>query len=52
MKNNNWIKDLKNAEYTSKVRLGQVEQSGKDVEALKEEKDSLISVNDKLSEDL
>jgi chromosome segregation ATPase len=52
MKNNNLIKDLKNAEYTEKVRNGQIEQASGEVETLKGETDSLGHINSKLGEDL
>jgi hypothetical protein len=38
MKNNNLLKDLKNAEYTQKLRTGQVEEADREVAALREEK--------------
>lgn len=52
LKNNNLVKSLKNAEYTSKVRGGQIEEADREVNALKEEKNSLNHINEKLSEDL
>lgn len=51
-KNNSLLKNLKNAEYTHKVRLGQVEQGEREVAGLKEEKDALAQINSKLAEDL
>lgn len=52
LKNNNLAKSLKSAEYTSKVRGGQIEEADREVSALKEEKDSLGHINEKLGEDL
>lgn len=52
IKNNNLVKNLKNAEYTSKVRGGQIEEADREVNALREEKNSLNHINEKLTEDL
>ena len=52
IKNNNHNKNLKNAEYTHKVRVGQVEEASREVKALKEENQSLGEINYKLAEDL
>lgn len=52
IKNNNFVKNLKNAEYTSKVRGGQIEEADREVNALREEKNSLNHINEKLGEDL
>jgi hypothetical protein len=52
MKNNNFAKSLKNAEYTHKVRTGQVEEGDREIQNLKGEKDSLATINNKLAEDL
>lgn len=52
IKNNNHVKNLKNAEYTHKVRVGQVEEAGREVKALREENQSLGEINYKLAEDL
>lgn len=52
LKNNNLLKSLKNAEYTSKVRGGQIEEAEREVAALKEERNSLGHINEKLGEDL
>ena len=52
IKNNNHVKSMKNAEYTHRVRVGQVEEAGKEVKELIEENQSLVGVNYKLAEDL
>lgn len=52
LRNNALAKDLKAAEYTQKVRTGQVEEAGREVEALRNEKEELGRINSKLSEDL
>ncbi len=49
IKNNNLIKALKNAEYTQKVRGGQIEEASRELAALKEEKNTLNHINAKLS---
>jgi hypothetical protein len=41
-----------NAEYTHKVRSGQVEEGDREIVNLKEEKESLATINNKLAEDL
>ena len=43
---------MKNAEYTHKVRVGQVEEATREVKALREENQSLGEINYKLAEDL
>ena len=52
IKNNNHNKNFKNAEYTHKVRVGQVEEASREVKGLKEENQSLGEINYKLAEDL
>jgi chromosome segregation ATPase len=52
VKNNNHSKNLKGAEYTFKVRAGQVEEASREVKALREENQSLGEINYKLTEDL
>ena len=52
IKNNNHVKNLKNAEYTQKVRVGQTEEAEREVKGLKEENQALNQVNVKLAEDL
>ena len=52
IKNNNHVKNLKNAEYTQKVRAGQAEEADKEVKGLKNETQSLNQINYKLAEDL
>lgn len=45
-------KDLKAAEYTQRVRAGQVEEAGREVDSLRGEKEELGRINSKLAEDL
>ena len=50
--NNGQAKNLKNAEYTHKVRLGQIEEGERELAQLKQDKESLNQINTKLTEDL
>lgn len=49
IKNNGHNKNFKNAEYTLKVRAGQVEEATREVKALREENQSLGEINYKLA---